>query len=398
MKLSNWFSARFPWQKLLGKQYFVPKNLNFMYCFGALAVLVLLNQLLTGIWLSMFYIPTTTDAFSSIQLIMRDVNFGWLLRYMHTTGASGLYIILYLHIFRGLLYGSYQRPRELVWVLGIILFLIVLLESSFGYLLPWGQMSYWSMQVITSLFSIVPYFGEKLVMWARGDYMVSEATLLRCYALHIIGMPFLLVVLIFLHIKALHHVGSNNPEGVEIENVSLKNIQNKNLIPFYPYYLYKDIVSMMVFLFIFFLVVFFLPDMGGYFIEINNYQIANMMQSPEDIRPLWYVMPFYGILKIIPNKTLGVILMISSISVLFLFPWLDKSPVRSMRYKGVYSKIGLSSFVCSFILIGYFSTKDLNTVNLVWARFFLFIYFASVFSMPIYTKFEKFKKPLIDSL
>lgn len=396
MTFINWLNARFPWQKLIGKDYFVPKNLNFMYCFGALAVLVLANQLLTGIWLSMFYIPTKTQAFASLQLIMRDVNYGWLLRYMHTTGASSVYIVLYLHIFRGLLYGSYQRPRELVWILGVLLFLVLLLESSFGYLLPWGQMSYWSMQVITSLLSVIPYFGEKLVVWARGDYTVSGVTLLRCYALHIIGLPFLIFILVLLHIRALHHVGSNNPLGVNIDKNELN--KNNNFIPFYPFYMLKDLRALVFFLIMFFLVVFFAPDMGGYFLEVNNYKIANPIQSPEDIKPLWYVMPFYGILKIIPNKTLGVILMLSSILILFFLPWLDKSPVKSMRYKGIYSKFALSIFVISFICLGYFSLQELTVFNAVWARIFLLTYFASILFMPIYTRFEKCKTPPVKLL
>jgi len=394
MKFTNWISARFPWQKLIGKYYLVPKNLNYMYCFGALAVLVLANQLLTGIWLSMFYIPTETQAFASVQLIMRDVNYGWLLRYMHTTGASGLYIVLYLHIFRSLLYGSYQRPRELVWILGMLLFLALLLESSFGYLLPWGQMSYWSMQVITSLLSIIPYFGDKLAMWARGDYMVSGVTLLRCYALHIIGMPFLILLLSLLHIKALHHVGSNNPLGVNIPKTSSN--QNKNFIPFYPFYMLKDLRAFVIFLALFFLVVFFFPDMGGYFLEVNNYKVANSIHSPEDIRPIWYVMPFYGILKIIPNKALGILLMLGSILVLFFLPWLDKSPVKSIRYKGIYSKFALGFLVISFIFLGYFSVQELSLFNLLCARAFLIIYFASILLMPFYTRFEKCKSPPLE--
>jgi ubiquinol-cytochrome c reductase cytochrome b subunit len=394
MKFTNWISARFPWQKVIGKYYLVPKNLNYMYCFGALAVLVLANQLLTGIWLSMFYIPTETQAFASVQLIMRDVNYGWLLRYMHTTGASGLYIVLYLHIFRGLLYGSYQRPRELVWILGMLLFLVLLLESSFGYLLPWGQMSYWSMQVITSLLSIIPYFGEQLAIWARGDYAVSGVTLLRCYALHIIGLPFLILLLSLLHIKALHHVGSNNPLGVNIPKTSSN--QNKNFIPFYPFYMLKDLRAFVIFLVLFFLVVFFFPDMGGYFIEVNNYKVASLIQSPEDIRPLWYVMPFYGILKIIPNKALGILLMLGSILVLFFLPWLDKSPVKSIHYKGIYSKFALGFLVMSFIFLGYFSVQELSLFNLLCARAFLITYFACILLMPFYTRFEKCKTPPLE--
>lgn len=380
-RLSVWLQERLPIQRLLGKNYFVPNNLNVWYCFGALAVLMLVNQLITGIWLSMFYIPTSTDAFSSIQVIMRDINYGWLLRYMHTTGASLIYIVLYLHIFRGLLYGSYQKPRELVWVLGVLLFIIVIVEAIFGYLLPWGQMSYWSMQVITSIFSIVPYFGEKFVMWVRGDFVVSGVTLQRCYGLHVIGIPVIILLLVLLHITALQHVGSNNPTGLDQNS--------KEKIPFYPHYMLKDLLAMLILLVIFFAIVFYMPDMGGYFIERNNYIVANSMQSPADIKPLWYLMPFYGMLKIIPNKTMGVITMLSSLGILFFIPWLDKSLVRIMRDKGICSKIACGCLLVSFIGLGYISMQELTTIKLLIARVFLAVYFTSILLMPIYTKYEK---------
>lgn len=384
LKISTWLQERLPIQKFLGINYLVPKNLNIWYCFGVLAVFMLANQIITGIWLSMFYTPTVVDAFSSIQIIMRDINYGWLFRYMHTTGASLIYIVLYLHIFRGLLYGSYQKPRELVWLLGVLLFIAIIAESTFGYLLPWGQMSYWSMQVITSILSVIPYIGEKLVIWARGDFVVSGATLQRCYALHIIGMPLIIFLLVFLHITALQHVGGNNPSGVDIKP------QDK--IPFYPHYMLKDLLAVLLFLTVFFTIVFYFPDMGGYFIEKNNYTIANSMQSPADIKPLWYLMPFYGILKIIPNKALGVIMMLLALGILFFLPWLDKSSVRTMRDKGIYSKIALACFLLSFVGLGFTSMQELTLVNLLIARFCLVVYFASIFLMPVYTKYENCKQ------
>ena len=384
-KLYAWLNQRLPIDRLLGKNYLVPKNLNIWYCFGVLVVLMLANQLVSGIWLSMFYTPTVEGAFASIQTIMRDVNFGWLFRYMHTTGASVLYIVLYLHIFRGLLYGSYKKPRELVWIIGVLLFLLIIAESTFGYLLPWGQMSYWSMQVITSIFSVVPFIGEKLVIWARGDFVVSGETLQRSYTLHIIMLPLSIMSLIFLHIKALQHVGSNNPDGTEQSA--------KDKIPFYPYYMLKDFLAVLLLLTVFFAIVFFIPDMHGYFIETNNYLPANSMQSPPDIKPLWYLTPYYGILKVIPNKTFGVILMLGSLGIFFFIPWLDRSPVRTIRDKGMLSKLALACMLISFFGLGYTSMQELTAVNTFLARAFLFIYFASILLMPWYTRYEKCKLP-----
>ncbi|MDF1758552.1 MAG: cytochrome b N-terminal domain-containing protein [Legionellaceae bacterium] len=395
-KIFSWLDARLPLVSTFQRycsQYYIPKNLNVYYCFGALALLVLFNQLFTGIWLSMFYTPSAAEAFNSIEYIMRDVNFGWLLRHMHTTGASAFYIVLYLHLFRGLLYGSYQKPRELVWILGVMLFVISLAQSFFGYLLPWGQMSYWAGQVITSLFSVIPYFGEKLVIWVRGDFVVSTVTLQRFYSLHVIAFPLLILFFIFLHIVAIHHVGSNNPDGIDIKKVSGKNSRPLDSIPFYPYFMLKDFLAILIFLIIFFAIVFFCPDMGGYFLEPANYLKADTLQSPEQIKPVWYMMPFYSILRAIPNKALGVFLMMSSLLILFFLPWLDKSPVRSMRYKGCYSKCGLYSLVVSFLLLGYLGMKEPNWLEQLLARVCIFVYFSYFLLMPIYTKLEKHKEP-----
>lgn len=395
-KFFYWLAARLPLINIFKaycSKYYVPKNLNIYYCFGVLALLILANQLLTGIWLSMFYTPTPAKAFSSIEYIMRDVSFGWLFRHMHTTGASAFYIVLYLHIFRGLAYGSYQKPRELVWMLGVGLFIIILAESFFGYLLPWGQMSYWSGQVITSLFSAIPYFGDQLVMWVRGDFVVSGVTLQRFYALHIIAVPLLILLFTFLHVVAIHHVGSNNPEGIDIKKLVDKNGIPLDGIPFYPFYMLKDFFVVLIFLIIFFGVVFFYPDMGGYFLEPANFAPADRLLSPAQIEPVWYMMPFYTILRAVPNKLAGVFLMFGAIVILFFLPWLDKSSVRSIRYKGKYSKIALRLFVLSFLFLGYLGMQEVTAVYQFLARVCIVIYFSYFLLMPIYTKFEKHQEP-----
>ena len=342
--LLNWVDARFPlvstWKDHVS-EYYAPKNFNFYYYFGSLAMVVLLNQLLTGLWLTMFYTPTAKDAFSSVEYIMRDVNYGWLLRYMHSTGASAFFIVIYLHMFRGLLYGSYQKPRELVWILGVFLFLLLMAEAFFGYLLPWGQMSYWGAQVITSLFGAIPWVGETMTTWLRGDYNISNATLQRFFALHVIGVPLLLLFLVFLHLVALHKVGSNNPEGIEIKKMRDKQGRPLDGIPFHPYYTVKDFFGVLVFLVFFFSVVFFAPEMKGYFLEHANFAPANPLTTPEHIAPVWYMTPFYAMLRAVPDKFFGVIVMGAAILILFFVPWLDNSPVRSIRYKGVLSKIAL---------------------------------------------------------
>lgn len=393
-RLLLWLDDRFPlfstWKRYFSG-YYVPKNLNFYYCFGVLALVVLINQLLSGLWLTMFYTPTAAEAFNSIEYIMRDVHFGWLFRYMHSTGASAFFIVLYLHIFRGLLYGSYQRPRELVWILGVFLFLLIMAEAFFGYLLPWGQMSYWSAQVITSLVSVVPYFGDSLVTWIRGDFVVGTATLQRFFALHVIAVPLLIILFVFLHIVALHHVGSNNPDGIDINQCRNKKGRPLDGIPFHPYYMIKDFLAVLLFLIMFFSIVFFFPDMGGYFLEPANFSPANSLQTPDHIAPVWYMMPFYAVLRAISNKTWGIVVMSSAVIILFFLPWLDKSPVRSMRFKGRYSKYALSLLVISFIALGYFGSLEVTPRNQFIVRICTFIYFAYFLLMPLYTRIEQCK-------
>lgn len=390
-KIIHWLDARFPLRsiwKTHASEYYVPKNLNFFYFFGSLALVVLLTQLVTGLWLTMFYTPTVKQAFNSVEYIMRDVNYGWLLRYMHSTGASALFIVVYIHIFKGILYGSYQKPRELLWILGMVLFILLLAEAFCGYLLPWGQMSYWGAQVITSLFSAIPYIGDSLVLWLRGDYRVSDATLHRFFALHILGIPLLLLGCVFLHLAALRKVGSNNPEGVEINN-HLDN-QGKPLdgLPFHPYFTVKDFVGVLFFLILYFGVVFFCPEMGGLFLEPENFAPANQLVTPEHIKPVWYMTPFYAILRAIPDKLLGVIAMAISILTLLFMPWLDKSPVRSMRYKGFYSKYALASMILCFFILGYLGSVTMTPFKLNLARVCTAIYFAYFLFMPIYSRYE----------
>lgn len=389
--LLKWVDARFPlvstWKAHIS-DYYAPKNFNFFYYFGSLAMLVLVNQLVTGLWLTMFYTPTSEQAFASVEYIMRDVNYGWLLRYMHSTGASAFFIVVYLHMFRALLYGSYQKPRELIWLLGMALFILLMAEAFFGYLLPWGQMSFWGAQVITSLFGAIPYVGDSLATWLRGDYNVANATLQRFFALHVIGIPIMLLILVFLHIVALHAVGSNNPEGIEIKKHLNRDGKPLDGIPFHPYYTVKDLVGVVVFLIIFFAIVFFIPEMGGYFLEHPNFTPANPMVTPEHIAPVWYMTPFYTILRAIPDKLFGVIAMGGSILILLFIPWLDRSPVRSMRYKGNWSRVSLFLFVMCFALLGYLGTVVMTPGKQFLARLCAFIYFAYFILMPWYTRFE----------
>lgn len=359
------------------------------FIFGSLALIVLVNQIITGLWLTMFYTPNAEQAFSSVEFIMRDINFGWLLRYMHSTGASAFFIVIYLHMFRGLLYGSYQKPRELVWLLGMFLYLLLMAEAFFGYLLPWGQMSYWGAEVITSLFGAIPYIGKGLAVWLRGDYSVANPTLQRFFALHVIGIPILMIILVFLHIVALHKVGSNNPEGIDIKKALDKDGKPLDGIPFHPYYTVKDFVGIIVFSILFFAVVFFAPEMGGYFLEHANFVPANPMVTPDHIAPVWYLAPFYAILRAIPDKLIGVVCMAAAILLLFFLPWLDKSNVRSVRYKGMYSRISITLFAFSFLLLGYLGTTPVTPVRLLLARIAAVIYFSYFILMPIYSRFEK---------
>lgn len=394
-KLNHWINTRFPLIQIWNEhaaQYYAPKNFNFWYYFGSIALVVLVIQILSGLWLTMFYTPTAEGAFASIEYIMRDVHYGWLLRYLHTTGASAFFVVIYLHMFRALLYGSYKKPRELVWLLGMGLYFILLAEAFMGYLLPWGQMSYWGAQVITSLFGAIPFIGPDLVTWIRGDFSVSGVTLNRFFALHVIGLPFLLVLFIWLHIVALHHVGSNNPDGIEIKKHLDAKGHPLDGIPFHPYYTVKDLWGIAVFLIVFAIVMFFIPDGFGYFLEPTNFVPANPMQTPSHIAPVWYLTPFYAMLRAVPNKLAGVIVMAAAIAILFVLPWLDRSPVKSLRYRGWKSKLALAIFVISFVGLGYLGTVIVTATTQLWAQIFTVLYFLFFLLMPFYTMQEAIKR------
>jgi len=394
--LREWADERFPvtafWQNHLVK-YYAPKNLNFWYFFGSLAFLVLVIQLITGIFLTMNYKPTADTAFASVEYIMRDVNWGWLIRYMHSTGASFFFIVIYLHMFRALLYGSYRGPRELLWVFGMLIFVVLMAEAFMGYLLPWGQMSFWGAQVIISLFGAIPYVGDELALWIRGDFVVADATLNRFFAFHVIALPLLLIGLVLFHMIALHSVGSNNPDGIDIKKHKDENGVPLDGIPFHPYYTVKDMVGVVVFLMIFSAVIFYAPEMGGWFLEKDNFVAADPLKTPEHIAPLWYFTPFYAILRAVPDKFLGVVAMGASMVVLFLLPWLDRSPVRSIRYRGAWFKLALSVFVVSFIGLAYLGTVAATPLATLFSRIFSVLYFAFFLLMPIYSKWDK-TKPL----
>lgn len=393
-KLSAWVNDRFPLAKTWNEhvaQYYAPKNFNFWYFFGSLASIVLVNQIITGIWLTMYYTPTAEGAFSSIEYIMRDVNYGWLLRYLHSTGASAFFIIIYLHMFRSILYGSHKSPRELVWLLGMLLYVLLMAEAFMGYLLPWGQMSYWGAQVIISLFGAIPHIGPALALWIRGDYTVSGATLNRFFALHVIAIPLLILLLVFLHIVALHKVGSNNPDGIEIKEHKDANGHPIDGIPFHPYYTVKDLFGAAIFFILFLAVVFYFPTMGGYFLEPANFIPANPLQTPTYIAPVWYLTPYYAMLRAVPDKLAGVIVLVSAIAILFFLPWLDRSPVKSIRYRGIFSKIALAIFVITFFMLMYLGAHEVTPLRAILARIFAMLYFLFFLLMPFYTRFEKTK-------
>jgi len=393
----GWIDDRFPMTKVWNEhlaQYYAPKNFNFWYFFGSLALLVLVNQILTGVWLAMSYKPDAELAFGSVEYIMRDVDWGWLIRYLHSTGASAFFIVIYLHMFRGLMYGSYRKPRELLWIIGVIIYLAMMATAFFGYLLPWGQMSYWGAQVIVNLFSAVPVIGPDLSVWVRGDYVISDATLNRFFALHFL-LPFVLAALVFVHIVALHKVGSNNPDGIEIKKNKDANGIPKDGIPFHPYYTVKDIAGVAGFLFLFALVIFYAPEMGGYFLEHPNFEPANPLKTPPHIAPVWYFTPFYAILRAVPSMMgsafPGVVAMFASILIMFFLPWLDRSPVKSIRYKGNLFKVMLWLFVVDFIVLGYLGTQPTTDLYKAMAQIGTAYYFAFFLLMPIYTKLDKTK-------
>jgi ubiquinol-cytochrome c reductase cytochrome b subunit len=337
-------------------------------------------QLLTGIVLAMFYKPGEATAFDSVEFIMREVEYGWLIRYLHSTGASFFFVVIYLHMFRALLYGSYKYPRELLWVFGMLVYLALMAEAFLGYVLPWGNMSFWGAQVIVNLFGIIPGIGPALVEWIRGDYGIGDATLSRFFALHVVAIPLALLLLVVLHIVALHHTGSNNPDGTEKPP--------RDTIPFHPYYTVKDLFSVGVFLVVFAIVVFFVPTLGGLFIETPNFEPANPMSTPEHIAPTWYFTPYYAILRAVPDQGLGALLMALSILVFFFLPWLDRSPVRSMRYKGWMSRAALAVFAVSFLALMYLGLKPAEGVNVVLTQVFTVLYFSHFLLMPWYTRTE----------
>ncbi len=394
--LLNWIDARFPLTssyKAHLSEYFAPKNFNFWYYFGSLALLVLVLQIVTGIFLTMHYKPDAAFAFASVEYIMRDVPLGWLIRYMHSTGASMFFVVVYLHMMRGLLYGSYRKPRELIWIFGMLIFLMLMAEAFMGYLLPWGQMSYWGAQVIINLFSAIPFIGEDVSTLIRGDFVVGDATLNRFFAFHVSALPMVLIGLVVAHLVALHEVGSNNPDGVEIKKHK-DPVTHRPLdgIPFHPYYTVKDILGVVVFLIVFSAILFFAPEMGGYFLEANNFVPADPMTTPEHIAPVWYFTPYYAILRAVPpifgSQFPGVVAMGVSVVIFFLLPWLDRSPVKSIRYRGPKYKIALSLFIISFIGLGILGVLPATVVYTWIARVLSVIYFAFFLLMPWYTKHD----------
>jgi len=397
-KTLGWVDDRFPltkmWKEHLS-EYYAPKNFNFWYFFGSLALMVLVLQILTGIWLTMSYKPDADMAFASVEFIMRDVEWGWLIRYLHSTGASAFFIVVYLHMYRGLMYGSYKQPRELIWLFGMFIYLALMAEAFLGYLLPWGQMSFWGAQVIVNLFAAVPFVGPDLAVWIRGDFVVGDATLNRFFALHVIALPIVLLGLVVAHIIALHEVGSNNPDGVEIKKNKGADGIPLDGIPFHPYYSVKDIVGVVVFLFFFALVVFYMPELGGWFLEKDNFVPANPLQTPEHIVPLWYFTPFYAILRAVPpmfgSQFPGVLAMGLAIVFLFLLPWLDRSPVKSIRYRGAIYKFALAVFIISFIALGRLGTLPAGGIYLTLSQIFSILYFAFFILMPWYTVIDKTK-------
>jgi ubiquinol-cytochrome c reductase cytochrome b subunit len=436
----TWVDQRFPlislWKEHVA-EYYAPKNFNFWYYFGSLAMFVLVLQIVTGIFLVMHYKPDAAQAFASVEYIMRDVPWGWLIRYLHSTGASAFFIVIYLHMFRGLLYGSYRQPRELIWIFGMVIYLMLMAEAFFGYLLPWGQMSFWGAQVIVNLFDALPLIGPDLALWLRGDFVVSDATLNRFFAFHVIAIPLVLLGLVAAHLMALHEVGSNNPDGVEIKKNLGPDGHPVDGIPFHPYYTVKDTFGVMVFLGLFAIVLFFMPEFGGYFLEYNNFVPADPLKTPSHIAPVWYFTPYYSILRattadfmlvlaaaalamgflivrsdlrdrtkaaalgiiavllvgfyFIDAKVWGVVLMGLAVMIFFLLPWLDVSPVKSMRYKGPLFKTALAVFVIAFLVLGFYGTQPVTKEGTFISQFFTIVYFGFFALMPWYSRMDKTK-------
>ena len=402
--LRDWTDARLPimtaWKKHMS-EYYAPSNFNFWYFFGVLSMVVLVIQLLSGIWLTMNYTASAEAAFASVEYIMRDVDYGWILRYIHSTGASAFFAVVYMHMFRGMMYGSYQKPRELIWVFGMAIYLVLMMEGFLGYVLPWGQMSYWGANVIVSLAGAIPVIGDDLLVWVRGDYLISGATLNRFFALHVVALPIVLIALVVLHILALHEVGSNNPDGVDIKKHKGPDGVPLDGVPFHPYYtLYHDLGGIILFLFVFCAILFFAPEMGGYFLEVANFQEADSLKTPEHVPPVWYYTPFYSMLRAvtyplfgIDAKFWGMLVMFGAIAILFVLPWLDKSPVKSIRYKGTFSRVALLSFVVAFLILGVLGTQSVSPAKTLLAQMMTLVYFAYFFAMPWYTRAETTSTP-----
>jgi len=390
----SWLNQRFPIDLFVRSQlteYYAPKNFNFWYYFGVLSLVVLVLQIVTGIFLTMNYKPSEAEAFGSVEYIMRDVSWGWLIRYLHSTGASAFFVVIYLHMYRALLYGSFKTPRELVWIFGMLIYAALMAEAFFGYVLPWGNMSFWGAQVIVSLFGAIPGIGEGLVEWIRGDYSISDITLNRFFALHVVALPLVLLLLVVCHLVALREVGSNNPDGIEIKKLTDARGKPLDGIPFHPYYTYKDLVGVGIFFIIFAGIVFFAPTFGGLFLEPPNFEPANALNTPEHIAPVWYFTPYYAILRAVPDKLTGAALMALAVLIFFFLPWLDRSKVKSIRYRGWLYKSFLAAFTVSFIMLGYLGLLPAEGTYVVLARIFMVIYFAFFLLMPIYTKLDKTK-------
>jgi len=387
----DWVDARYPLMKNVREhltEYYAPKNFNFFYFFGSLALLVLVVQILSGIWLTMHYKPDAKLAFDSVEHIMRDVHFGWLIRYMHSTGASLFFIVIYLHMFRGLMYGSFKGPRELVWLVGMVIYLALMAEAFMGYVLPWGQMSYWGAQVIVNLFTAIPYVGPDLAEWIRGGFSISDPTLNRFFAFHVVALPIVLILLVAVHLIALHEVGSNNPDGIEIKKNKDENGIPKDGIPFHPYMTVKDIFVTVVFLVVASAIVFYLPTMNGLFLEHDNFKPADPLQTPAHIKPVWYFGTFYAILRAVPDKLTGVVLMFLAIALLFLLPWLDRSKVKSWRYRPIFKQMVIL-FGISFLVLMYLGGQPATATYTMFARIFTVIYFAFFIALPFVSMWEK---------
>ena len=390
-----WLDSRMPtlkreWNRHMA-EYYAPKNFNFWYYFGVLAMVVLVIQLVTGVWLLMSYQGSAEQAFASVEYIMRDVELGWIIRYAHSTGASAFFIVVYMHMFRGLMYGSYKPPRELVWIFGMTIYVALMAEAFLGYVLPWGQMSYWGAQVIISLFGAIPVVGEDLVQWIRGDYLISGITLNRFMSLHVVAIPIILLALVVMHIIALHDVGSNNPDGVSIKKYKDAKGNPIDGIPFFPYFVIHDLVPIVVFLFVFCVILFFMPEMGGFFLEYANFEIANNLKTPEHIAPVWYFTPFYSMLRAVPDKLGGFIVMAAAIAILFVLPWLDRSPVRSIRYKGLFSRVAILMLAAVFIILGYLGVKAPTAARTVLTQICTVLYFSYFIGIYFWTRIESTK-------